>query len=75
MVMVTAANTIAVVCFVGLGVVWWPQTLALGLGAILGGYGGAHIGRRLPAPIVRAVTIVVAVTITISFFYRAFFAS
>ena len=75
MVMVTAANTIAVLCFVGLGVVWWPQTLALGLGAILGGYGGAHLGRRLPAPIVRRVTIVVAVTITISFFYRAFFAS
>ena len=74
MVMVTAANTIAVLCFVGLGVVWWPQTLALGLGAILGGYSGAHIGRRLPPPIVRGVTIVVAVTITISFFYRAFFA-
>ena len=75
MMMVTAANTIAVLCFIGLGVVWWPQTLALGLGAIVGGYGGAHIGRRLPAPIVRAVTIVVAVTITIRFFYRAFLAS
>lgn len=75
MMMVTAANTIAVLCFVGLGVVWWPQTLALGLGAIVGGYGGAHIGRRLPAPIVRAVTIVVAVTITIRFFLRAFFPS
>jgi uncharacterized membrane protein YfcA len=73
MMMVTAANTIAVLCFVVLGVVWWPETLALGLGAIVGGYGGAHIGRRLPAPIVRALTIVVAVTITVSFFYRAFF--
>src|SRR5262245_14753201 len=75
MMMVTAANTIAVLCFVGLGVVWWSQTLALGLGAIVGGYGGAHIGRRLPAPIVRAVTIVVAVGITIIFFYRAYFPS
>ena len=75
MMMVTAANTIAVLCFIGLDIVWWPQTLALGLGAIVGGYGGAHIGRRLPAPIVRAVTIVVAVTITIRFFYRAFLAS
>lgn len=73
MMMVTAANTVAVLCFVGLGVVWWRQTLALGVGAIVGGYGGAHLGRRLPAPIVRAVTIVVALTITISFFYRAFF--
>jgi uncharacterized protein len=73
MMMVTAANTMAVLCFVTLGIVWWPQTLALGIGAIAGGYGGAHLGRRLPARIVRAVTIVVAVTITISFFYRAFF--
>jgi len=75
MMMVTAANTIAVLCFVGLGIVWWPQTLALGLGAIVGGYSGAHIGRRLPARIVRTMTIVIAVTITISFFYRAFFRS
>ena len=73
MMMVTAANTIAVLCFIGLGVVWWPQTLALGVGAIVGGYGGAHIGRRLPAPIVRAVTIAIAVTITIMFFYRGYF--
>lgn len=75
MMMVTAANTIAVLCFVGLGVVEWPQTLALGLGAIVGGYAGAHIGRRLPAPVVRVVTIAVAVSITVSFFYRAFFRS
>jgi len=73
MTMVTAANTIAVVCFVALGVVWWPQAIALGLGAIVGGYLGAHVGRRLPAAIVRSVTIVLAVTITITFFHRAFF--
>jgi len=72
MMLVTAANTIAVLCFVGLGVVWWPQTLALGLGAMAGGYGGAHVGKRLSPPTVRAVTIVVAATITIGFFYRAF---
>jgi uncharacterized protein len=75
MVMVTAANTMAVLCFVGLRVVWWPHTLALGLGAILGGYGGAHLGKRLSARTVRAVTIGVALAITISFFYRAFFRS
>ena len=73
--MVTAANTIAVLCFVGLRVVWWSPVLALGLGAIVGGYVGAHIGRRLPAAVVRIVTIVLAVTITIGFFYRAFFRS
>jgi uncharacterized membrane protein YfcA len=75
MTMVTAANTIAVVCFVALGVVWWRQAFALGLGAIVGGYVGAHVARRLPAAVVRGVTIGVAVTITISFFYRAYFRS
>lgn len=73
--MVTAANTVAVLCFAALGMVWWSETLALGFGAIVGGYGGAHLGRRLPAHVVRTMTIVVAVTITISFFYRAFFRS
>ena len=73
--MVTAANTMAVLCFIGLGVVWWPQTLTLGLGAMVGGYGGAHLGRRLPAPLVRTMTIVVAVTITMIFFYRAYLVS
>jgi uncharacterized membrane protein YfcA len=75
MLLVTAANTIAVVCFVALGVVWWPQTLSLGIGAVVGGYIGAHVGKRLSAPTVRAVTIIVATTITIGFFYRGFFPS
>jgi uncharacterized membrane protein YfcA len=73
--MVTAANTMAILCFVGLGIVWWSQTVALGLGAIAGGYCGAHLGRRLPASLVRTMTIVVAVTITTIFFYRAYFRS
>ena len=25
--MVTAANTMAVLCFIGLNIVWWPETL------------------------------------------------
>jgi uncharacterized membrane protein YfcA len=72
MVLVTAANTIAVLCFIVLGAVWWPQTLALGAGAIAGGYGGAHVGKRLPAVVVRIITLAVAVAITAAFFYRAY---
>lgn len=72
MVLVTAANTIAVLTFIVLGAVWWPHTLALGAGAIAGGYGGAHIGKRLPATAVRVVTLAVAVAITAAFFYRAY---
>ena len=72
MLLVTVANTIAVVCFIVLGGVWWTQTLVLGAGAILGGYGGAHLGKRLPARAIRIITLAVAFGITAAFFYRAY---
>ena len=72
MLLVTAANTIAVLCFIVLGGVWWTPTLVLGAGAIAGGYGGAHLGKRLPARAIRAITLIVAFGITAAFFYRAY---
>jgi uncharacterized membrane protein YfcA len=70
--MVTSANTVALVCFMIAGAVWWSQTIALGAGAVVGGYGGAVLGKRLPSAVVRTVTIVVAATITAVFFLRAY---
>jgi uncharacterized membrane protein YfcA len=70
--MVTSANTVALVCFVIAGAVWWAQTIALGAGAIVGGYGGAVLGKRLPATVVRIVTLAVAALITAVFFLRAY---
>lgn len=72
MLLLTVANTIAVLCFIVLGGVWWTQTLVLGAGAILGGYGGAHLGKRLPAKVVRVITLVIAFAITAAFFVRAY---
>lgn len=70
--MVTAANTVAVLCFALAGVVHWPQTLVVALGAIVGGYGGARLGKRLPPGLVRAVTLALAAAMTAAFFLRAF---
>jgi uncharacterized membrane protein YfcA len=70
--MVTAANSIALLCFVLAGAVQWPETLALGVGALLGSYGGALLGKRLPAPTVRITTLVLAAVITAVFFLRAY---
>jgi uncharacterized membrane protein YfcA len=70
--MTTAANTVAMLTFVIAGIVHWPATLALGLGALAGGYGGAHLGRKLPASIVRAGTIIFACAVTVVFFLRAY---
>ncbi len=72
MLLVTSANTIAVVCFVLLGAVAWKHTLVLGAGAIVGGYFGAHVGKRLPSSVIRAITIAAAFAITATFFWRAY---
>jgi uncharacterized membrane protein YfcA len=71
--MVTAANTVAVLCFIIAGAVYWRETLVLGLGAVAGGYGGARLGRVLPATAVRGATLLVAAGMTLAFFLRAYF--
>lgn len=70
--LVTAANTVAVLCFVLAGLVQWRSAVWVGLGAVCGGYGGAHAGRRLPSALVRSVTIAVAVLMTMLFFVRGY---
>lgn len=70
--MVTAANTVAVVCFVIAGIVRWKAAVLVGFGATAGGYVGAQLGRRLNPAVVRGVTLVVAAVITVHFFIRAY---
>jgi len=74
MLMVTAANAVAVIVFVAAGAIAWSQCLPMLIGALLGGWLGAHIGRKLPASAIRALTIVLAVATTAVFFARAYFA-
>lgn len=69
--MVTAANTIASLCFVLAGSVHWRETLAVAAGAVVGGHGGAHLGRRLPPSAVRVATLGLACVMTIAFFVKA----
>jgi len=68
-----AANAAAIACFTLAGIVHWSSALLVGGGALAGGYAGARIGRRLPAPVVRAITLVLCVAITSGFFARAYF--
>lgn len=70
--MTTAANTIAMLVFVFSGIVYWPETAVMALGALAGGYSGAHLGRRLPPQIVRGGTILFACFVTAVFFLRAY---
>ena len=64
-------NGIAVVIFVTAGIVWWPQTFAMLIGALVGGYAGARVARRMNQNYVRTAIIVISVGVTIAFFVRA----
>jgi len=65
-------NLMAVAVFALAGAVAWPQCLAMLGGALAGGYLGARLGQRLPATAVRAIVVVVTVTTTAVFFWRAY---
>lgn len=63
-------NGIAVVVFVATGNVAWQQTLLMMVFAIVGGYFGAHYGRKLNPKYLRAVIIVISSAVTVAFFVR-----
>jgi len=70
--LVSAANAVAVIAFVLAGAVHWPVTIAMLAGAIIGGYGGAHLARRAPARLVRGFTLVATACITLAFFVKTY---
>jgi uncharacterized membrane protein YfcA len=70
--LVSAANAVAVLVFIAAQAVRWPETVAMLAGATLGGYGGARIGRRAPAGVVRALTLLATAAITLAFFVKTY---
>jgi len=70
--LVSAANLVAVLAFIGAQAVRWPETLAMLAGAILGGYGGAHLGRRASPAVIRAGTLLATSCITLAFFVKTY---
>ncbi|SFS05039.1 sulfite exporter TauE/SafE family protein [Sphingomonas jatrophae] len=70
--MLAVANAAAAILFVAFGMVRWAAALPMLTGAVLGGWAGAHLGRRLPAGVARAWTLAVTAVTTIVFFVRAY---
>jgi uncharacterized membrane protein YfcA len=66
----TLINGIAVVTFTIARAVAWPQALLMAIGAILGGYLGAAVARRLNPTLVRTFVIVVGFLISIYLFLQ-----
>jgi uncharacterized membrane protein YfcA len=69
--LVSAANAVATLCFAAAGPVYWPETAATLIGAVVGGYFGAVLARRVPPAWLRAFVITFGAAMTAVFFWRA----
>jgi uncharacterized membrane protein YfcA len=63
-------NGAAVVLFIIARKIWWPQTLAMLVAAMIGGYIGARSAKTVKQSYVRPVITAIGVAITIAFFLR-----
>jgi uncharacterized membrane protein YfcA len=70
--MLAVANLAAALVFVGFAMVHWLSCLAMLAGGVVGGWAGAHWGKRLPAGAVRGWTLLVSGATTLVFFIRAY---
>ncbi|MCB1961366.1 MAG: sulfite exporter TauE/SafE family protein [Rhodocyclaceae bacterium] len=62
--------SVAVATFVLAGAVSWPHTLVMLVTAAVGGYVGARLARRLPAPWLRGFIIVTGSVLTLFYFVK-----
>ncbi|HTH27901.1 MAG TPA: sulfite exporter TauE/SafE family protein [Sphingobium sp.] len=70
--MLAVANLGAATIFIASGMVSWQACLAMLTGAMIGGWLGAHVGKRLPHAAVRLWTLAVTAATTAVFFARAY---
>ncbi|WP_262408610.1 sulfite exporter TauE/SafE family protein [Sphingomonas sp. JC676] len=70
--MLAIANLAAAIVFVAAGLVRWLFCLPMLVGAILGGWLGAKLGKKLPHGLVRWWTLAVTGVTTLVFFLRAY---
>ncbi len=68
----TMVNGVAVIAFIGAGVVRWAPGAVMIVGGTLGGYAGAAIARRVNAAPVRRLVLAVAWTMTLYFFGKTY---
>jgi uncharacterized membrane protein YfcA len=65
-----AANWAAIVIFVMQGVIAWPQTLVMLLGAVIGGFTGGRLLAVVPVHWIRRFVIAMGVVMTVVYAYR-----
>lgn len=70
--MLAIANTAAAIIFITLGMVRWAACVPMLVGAVIGGWAGAHYGKKLSPRLIRLWTLFVTAGTTIAFFIRAY---
>ncbi len=70
--MLGVVNAAAAIVFVATGLVRWTMAVPMLVGAVVGGWAGAKVGRALPSGAVRAWTLLVTGATTVVFFWRAY---
>ena len=65
-------NGIAVITFIVAGAVAWKPGSVVIVGALFGGYFGAHYAQKLPPALIRAFVIAVGTGMTVYFFWKAY---
>ena len=70
-VLIALSNLSAAVVFAFSGAVYWREALVIGIGAMVGGWLGAHALRRLPEMVLKVGVILIGMGLTIGLFLRA----
>ena len=70
--LVGSLNACAVVLFVSVGAVFWPQALMMLVGGVIGGYVGARVARTIPQTKLKFGISTINACITAAFFWRVY---
>jgi uncharacterized membrane protein YfcA len=65
-----SANGVAITTFILAGIILWPQALLMTVGAMLGGFTGAHFAQKFNPGKVRWLVVVVGTAMSVYFFWR-----
>ncbi len=66
-------NSTSAIVFIATGNVNWPYALAMAASAIVGGYAGARIARRIDRRVVRGIVVIIGFGLAGYYFYRQVF--